>query len=81
MLQNNYEESYFTYIQCFHEGFYLDQTWISITLELCKCVPLYAPTSISEDHEHNSISQKGISEAREIFYKVSSNSQTNISEA
>jgi hypothetical protein len=32
---------------------------------------LYAPTSISEDHEHEiSISQKGISEAREIFFKT-----------
>jgi hypothetical protein len=31
---------------------------------------LYAPTNISEEQEHKiSISQKGISEAREIFYK------------
>jgi hypothetical protein len=32
---------------------------------------LYAPTNISEDHEHKiSISQKSISEAREIFFKI-----------
>ena len=68
-------------LNAFMKGFHVDQIWTSITLELCKCVPWYAPTSISEDHEHNSISQKSISEAREIFYKVSSNSQKNISEA
>jgi hypothetical protein len=33
---------------------------------------LKAPTNISEDHEHKiSISQKGISEAREIFFQTS----------
>jgi hypothetical protein len=35
---------------------------------------LYAPTNISEDHEHKiSIPQKSISEAREIFFKISGN--------
>jgi hypothetical protein len=33
---------------------------------------LKAPTNLSEGHEHkSSISQKGISEAREIFFKIS----------
>jgi hypothetical protein len=33
---------------------------------------LKTPTNLSEEHEHKiSISQKGISEAREIFFKIS----------
>jgi hypothetical protein len=33
---------------------------------------LIAPTNLSEDHEHKiSISQNGISEARDIFFKTS----------
>jgi hypothetical protein len=32
---------------------------------------LKTPTNLSEEHEHKiSISQKGISEAREIFFKI-----------
>jgi hypothetical protein len=43
---------------------------------------LKAPTNISEDHEHKiSISQKRISEAREIFFQNFRNSQINLSEA
>ena len=43
---------------------------------------LKAPTNLSEEHEHKiSISQKCISEAREIFFKISVTLQINLSEA
>jgi hypothetical protein len=45
---------------------------------------LKAPTNLSEEHEHKiSISQKGISEARDIFFKTSKahRAQKDISEA
>ena len=45
---------------------------------------LYAPKNISKDHEHKiSISQKSISEAREIFFKTNQahRAQKDISEA
>jgi hypothetical protein len=45
---------------------------------------LYGPTNISEDHVHKiSISQKSISEVREIFFKTNQahRAQKDISEA
>ena len=67
-----------------YEGFYLDQLEYLSLWNYASVLLLYAPKNLSEDHEHKVfISQRGISESREIFFKISKahRAQKDISEA